>query len=127
MGLAFVRTLGDTFDYLEDDEELENAINWSGIHEVVYMKTPREVIEWIESDCIGGGEEEMARLVINGITVYENKVSAWMYDNGDDYKDDGDVYDAAEEEFGEELMEDWCNCEFDKYWNLDALNKLMNI
>ena len=136
-GLGRIRIMGNEIE--EDDYEMGIGKEWGwredmSVKEVVdwvnsdcigggeemYCESVKEVVDWVNSDCIGGGEEMYCVVEVNGEVVYENKVDKWMYDNLDD--DDYGYEDKLVEEFGEE----WYDVEMEemKNWNFEKLEKM---
>lgn len=113
-GLGRIRIMGNEIE--EDDYEMGIGKEW-GWREDMSVK---EVVDWVNSDYIGGGEEMYCVVEVNGEVVYENKVDKWMYDNLDD--DDYGYEDKLVEEFGEE----WYDVEMEemKNWNFEKLEKM---
>lgn len=113
-GLGRIRIMGNEIE--EDDYEMGIGKEW-GWREDMSVK---EVVDWVNSDCIGGGEEMYCVVEVNGEVVYENKVDKWMYDNLDDYE--YEYEDKLVEEFGEE----WYDVEMEemKNWNFEKLEKM---
>ena len=107
-GLGRIRVCGCE---VEEEEEL-----W-GWREDMSIE---EVVDWLESDCIGGGEEVYVEIKVDGEIVYENEVGIWEYDNieEDEYCDEYD--EKVEKEFGE----DWWEKEDKGVWYLDRLKKM---
>ena len=78
-----------------------------------------EVVDWIESDCVGMGEEYIVEVVVNGVSVYFDEVGSWIYDN---VKEGEENYeDRVIEEFGEDKY-----CEGGMFWNwkVEELEKM---
>lgn len=112
-GLGRIRIMGDE---IEDRDEMGIGKEW-GFREDMSIE---EVVEWVNGDCIGGGEEMYCRVEVDGIVVYENEIDKWIFDNIDD--DDYEYLDKVEEEFGE----DWYEKELEgvKNWNWDKLKEM---
>lgn len=117
-GLGRVRFLGDVIE--EIDSELEGWGWRKGM-------SVREVVDWIESDCIGGGEEEMVELKINGKVVYLNKVEKELeWDNSEELEEMGmDWMDVIGEDV---LMDIWNMSEEEKkekFWKIEEIEKML--
>lgn len=112
---------------LDDDEECWEEMVGYEEEKLKEMKSIREVVDWLEDDCIGGGEEYLIEVRVNGEVVY--------YDEGSDRLDgvlnDGDYIDEEEIEkiLGKGFFEKyWYISKEDRireFWKIDKLEKMM--
>lgn len=110
-GLGRVKVMG---------EEKKRMLRWDR-EELEKIGSVDEVIRWLESDCIGGGEESFVEIKVNGEVVFENEVGIWEFDNVDDGEWCDGYMGREEEKWGEDI---WEKYEESKKWYRDRLERM---